>query len=145
MRGGGRNFHGFYDRPITLSHRNLLTPSSESKPPTKKKAILINPNLIDMGVTGLGLSGRMYTLRVMSSVRQAYYLKTYPTSAVVFEQGSGYSLWREAEVEGGYELVDTTLQQWTDDDVETELEGEDQGSGNVFEGIGKFIEGMMSL
>ncbi|GMI41266.1 hypothetical protein TrCOL_g10217 [Triparma columacea] len=146
LRGGGRKFHGFYDRPITLSQpqpaysffRILIHQR-------KKKAILINPNLIDMGVTGLGLSGRMYTERVMAPVRQAYYLKTYPTSAVVFEQGSGYSLWREAEVEGGYELVDTTIQQWTDDEVETELEGEEQGSGNVFEGIGKFIEGMMSL
>jgi len=110
-----------------------------------KKAILINPNLIDMGVTGLGLSGRMYTERVMAGVRQAYYLKTYPNSAVVYEQGGGYSLWREADVEGGYELVDTTLQQWTDVDVELEMEGEEEGVGGVFAGIGKFIEGMMSL
>jgi len=70
------------------------------------KAILVNPNLIDMGVTGLGLSGRMYTERVMAGVRQAYYLKTYPTSAVVYEYGTGHSLWREADVDGGYELVD---------------------------------------
>jgi len=38
------------------------------------------------------------------------------------------------------------MQQWTDDDVETEMDPDEEGGGgNVFEGLGKFIQGMMSL
>ena len=69
--------------------------------------VLINPVLVDMGVTGFGLSGRMFLDRVIKPLTQTYYLKTYYNGAVTYALGGGdapgYTVWKEdAEAEGGY-------------------------------------------
>jgi len=115
--------------------------------------VLVNPVLVDMGVTGFGLSGRMFLDRVIKPLTQTYYLKTYYNGAVTYAIGSdeapGYTIWKEdSEAEGGYSLVDVVDEKPQDVDVMEAIEDggfkEEVQLGFLGE-LADFVNGMMKL
>jgi Domain of unknown function (DUF1995) len=85
--------------------------------------LFVNPQLVDMGVTGFGYAGRLLRERLLDPLQQIYYLRTLPAAmmtdggdedsasvsgggALTRQYPTGYTLWKEdANAVGGYELV----------------------------------------
>ncbi|GMH70205.1 hypothetical protein TrST_g12420 [Triparma strigata] len=117
-----------------------------------KGVVMLNPNLVDMGVTGYGMAGRMYFERVIKPMAQTYYLKTYYMGAVTYSssvEGGGYTVWKEdADAEGGYSLLDVVDGKPVDIDVMDAIEDgafkEDANLGPL-DALADFVNGMMRL
>lgn len=110
--------------------------------------IFMNPELINMGVTGFGLAGRMLRETVLDVLVQAYYIRTLEWGAIVRAYPKGYTVHQVApEAEGGYALVQTTARLPDADELGdlaetlyTEPGQEAKGPG-FFTQFGKFVEG----
>mmetsp|Transcript_38135 Transcript_38135/g.55954 ORF Transcript_38135/g.55954 Transcript_38135/m.55954 type:complete len:358 (-) Transcript_38135:330-1403(-) len=71
-----------------------------------RPVLLVNPELVNMGVTGYGMAGRRIRDRINSAFQTVYYLRTLEWGALTRRYGRGYSLWQEeAGEEGGYAWV----------------------------------------
>mmetsp|Transcript_23135 Transcript_23135/g.92500 ORF Transcript_23135/g.92500 Transcript_23135/m.92500 type:complete len:101 (+) Transcript_23135:743-1045(+) len=68
-----------------------------------KPVIIFNPDLVDMGVTGMSLTARDLRERVLKPFETVFYLKTLPWGAVYRCYPSKWTVWKEdAEAEGGF-------------------------------------------
>jgi len=111
--------------------------------------IFINPDLVDMGVTGFGLAGRMLRESLINTLVPAYYLRTLEWGAVTRSYPLGFSTWLEDEsAEGGYTLLDTRERLPNAEDLDELYSssaggpgGGDEGGGNFLAGFGKFVQG----
>jgi Domain of unknown function (DUF1995) len=113
--------------------------------------VLVNPNLVDMGVTGFGLSGRMLRERLIDPLQYVYYLRTLSWGALTRQYPYMYSVYQEdTNVDGGYRLLETLSYLPSNPDVEdiydiangiqTKREG-----GGLLDQFGDFVQGMMRL
>jgi hypothetical protein len=50
----------------------------EAESTNLRLTVFVNPNLVDMGVTGFGLAGRMLRERLIDPLQSTYYLRTLP-------------------------------------------------------------------
>mmetsp|Transcript_2782 Transcript_2782/g.3143 ORF Transcript_2782/g.3143 Transcript_2782/m.3143 type:complete len:431 (+) Transcript_2782:145-1437(+) len=122
--------------------------------------IFVNPQLVDMGVTGFGMAGRMLRERLLDGLTGAYYLRTLQWGALTRSWPSAYSLWEEtADAEGGYKLLRTLPYLPTNPEVEDIYDEINSGkiqideNGNqinkkgpsVLDQFADFVNGMMSL
>ena len=70
--------------------------------------IFINPEFVDMGVTGFGLQARLVQQRTINMLEQAYYLKAWPWGAVARSWPRAIGAWQEdadAADGSGYKLL----------------------------------------
>ena len=70
--------------------------------------IFINPEFVDMGVTGFGLQARLVQQRTVDMLEQAYYLKAWPWGAVARCWPRAIGVWQEdadAADGSGYKLL----------------------------------------
>ena len=71
-----------------------------------KMSIMINPLLVDMGVTGFGMAGRRLRERLIDGLIPAYYLRTLPWGALTRAWPRLFTVWKEDEdAEGGYTMI----------------------------------------
>jgi hypothetical protein len=69
-------------------------------------SIMLNPLLVDMGVTGFGMAGRRLRERLIDGLVPAYYLRTLPWGALTRVWPRLFTVWKEDEaVEGGYSMI----------------------------------------
>jgi hypothetical protein len=129
-----------------------LLMKAEQESPDLKLSIFVNPNLVDMGVTGFGMAGRLLRERLIEPLVHTYYLRTLPWGAMTRLWPRTFSVWQEDEVaEGGYRLI-SSLDRLPSNpevediyDVENGLkEGKGEGGG-FLDQFGDFVNGMMSL
>eukprot|EP00638_Chattonella_subsalsa_P001059 CAMPEP_0117760652 /NCGR_PEP_ID=MMETSP0947-20121206/16764_1 /TAXON_ID=44440 /ORGANISM="Chattonella subsalsa, Strain CCMP2191" /LENGTH=290 /DNA_ID=CAMNT_0005581397 /DNA_START=287 /DNA_END=1159 /DNA_ORIENTATION=+ len=74
----------------------------------QRPIFLINPELVDMGVTGYGMAGRRIRERLTNTFNTIYYLKTLEWGALTRQYAKSYTIWQEDEsAPGGYKLLDT--------------------------------------
>jgi len=122
--------------------------------------VFVNPVLVDMGVTGFGMAGRMLRERLLDGLTCAYYLRTLQWGALTRSWPSAYSLWEEeVDSEGGYKLLRTLPYLPTNPEVEDIYDEINSGKiqidefGNqinkkgpsVLDQFADFVNGMMSL
>lgn len=82
--------------------------NTEENAPNLLASVFCNPNLVDMGVTGFGMAGRMLRERLLDTLQQVYYLRTLQWGALTRLWPYAYSVWQEDEnSEGGYRLIKT--------------------------------------
>lgn len=106
----------------------------------KGRVVIVNPDLVDMGVTGLSLNARRLRKRVVDTFQRVYFLKTFgwgvllrafpgPWGVWVDDPGSqvGFRLVEQFESMPGAEEIDEVL---------TEVGGEKPG---VFAGLFRFL------
>jgi hypothetical protein len=129
----------------------------ESYSTNLRLTVFINPNLVDMGVTGFGLAGRMLRERLIDPLQCTYYLRTLPWGALTRQWPSLYSVWQEDEAAtGGYRLIQTLDRLPSNPEVEDLYDrvnggrsangvGEGSGVPSVLNQLGDFINGMMRL
>jgi Domain of unknown function (DUF1995) len=118
-----------------------------------KLTVFVNPNLVDMGVTGFGLAGRMLRERLIDPLQHTYYLRTLAWGALTRQWPNAYSVWQEDEGEvGGYRLIQTLDRLPSNPEVQDIYDQEnggrsdaDGGGPGVLNQLGDFINGMMRL
>ena len=114
-----------------------------------------------MGTTGYGMAGRLFKERFVDALEPCYYLRTLEWGALARTYPRPYSVWRQCgldeDVEGGYAFVknffsqpnDGRLEELFDEVYGTNTGGPtdeaDGGGGNLFDGIGKFIDAFQKL
>ena len=122
--------------------------------------VFVNPNLVDMGVTGFGMAGRMLRERLIDPLEQTYYLRTLQWGALTRSWPKAFSLWEEdANAEGGYTLMRTLPYLPSNPEVEDIYDAVSEGKiqvdefGNqinrkppsALDKFGDFVNGMMRL
>ena len=116
-----------------------------------KLTIFVNPNLVDMGVTGFGMAGRLLRERLIEPLTYTYTLRTLQWGALTREWPAAYTVWQEDENESsGYRLIRMLDRLPSNPDVEEIYEMENGGQkdkqgGGVLNALGDFVNGMMSL
>jgi hypothetical protein len=116
-----------------------------------KLTIFVNPKLVDMGVTGFGMAGRLLRERLIEPLTYTYTLRTLQWGALTREWPAAYTVWQEDENESsGYRLIRMLDRLPSNPDVEEIYEMENGGQqdkqgGGVLNALGDFVNGMMSL
>ena len=112
---------------------------------------LVNPNLVDMGVTGLGMAGRMLRERLIDPLQHTYYLRTLAWGALTRKWPSAFSVWQEDDnADGGYRLIKTLDRLPSNPEVEDIYDIENGAKqpgevGGLLDQLGDFVNGMMRL
>ena len=119
-----------------------------------KMSVFVNPLLVDMGVTGFGMAGRMLRERLIDPLVPTYYLRTLPWGALTRLYPSEFTVWQEDEnVEEGYRMIKSTNRLPSNPEVEDIYDyengnGSDPENANgpgFLNALGDFVNGMMSL
>jgi Domain of unknown function (DUF1995) len=117
-----------------------------------KLVIFVNPNLVDMGVTGFGMAGRMLRERLIDPLVSTYYLRTLSWGALTRLWPRRFSVWQEDDdADGGYRLIASLDRLPSNPEVEDIYDIENglmqgKGSGGGFlDQLGDFVNGMMKL
>lgn len=115
-------------------------------------SVFVNPLLVDMGVTGFGMAGRMLRERLIDPLTNVYYLRTLPWGALTRLWPRDFTVWQEdAEAEGGYRMIKIMDTLPTNPEVEDvydiangNMNAPKEGFG-LLNALGDFVNGMMSL
>ena len=130
----------------------LLT--TEQTAPNLKLTVFVNPKLVDMGVTGFGMAGRLLRERLIDPLVYTYYLRTLPWGALTRVWPRSFSVWQEDETAteaGGYRLIASLDRLPSNPEVEDIYDVENglaqgKGAGGGFlDQFGDFVNGMMRL
>jgi hypothetical protein len=128
-----------------------LLMKTEQSAENLKLTVFVNPNLVDMGVTGYGMAGRLLRERLIDPLVYIYYLRTLKWGALTRTWPRAFSVWQEDEnAEGGYRLI-SALDRLPSNpevediyDIENGLVDEKKGGG-FLDQFGDFVNGMMKL
>lgn len=129
-----------------------LLQKSEETASELKMTVFVNPNLVDMGVTGFGMAGRLLRERLIDNLVHTYYLRTLPWGALTRKWPQAFSIWQEdADAEGGYRLISSLDRLPSNPEVEDiyDIENGDKNAPKegfgLLNAIGDFANGMMKL
>ena len=117
-----------------------------------KLTVFVNPKLVDMGVTGFGMAGRLLRERLIDPLTYTYYLRTLQWGALTRRWPQAFSVWQEdADAAGGYRLISTLDQLPSNPEVEDIYDIENgakdapQDGFGLLNSLGDFVNGMMKL
>jgi len=80
--------------------------------------IIVNPDVVDMGVTGLSLNARQLRERVMRRFDTAYCLRTYDWGVLLRAAPGPWTVWQDAPGgDGGFELLAERDERPSSDDI----------------------------
>lgn len=115
-------------------------------------SVMVNPLLVDMGVTGFGMAGRRLRERLIDGLVPAYYLRTLPWGALTRVWPQLFTVWQEDEVaEGGYRMIKAMDRLPSNPEVEDiyDIENGDmaapQEGFGFLNALGDFVNGMTKL
>lgn len=125
---------------------------TETKSKKLKLTVFVNPVLVDMGVTGFGMAGRMLRERLIDPLPYTYYLRTLSWGALTRVWPQAFSVWQEDEnAEGGYRLIKALSRLPSNPevediyDIENGLASPKAEGGGILDQLGDFVNGMMKL
>eukprot|EP00980_Cylindrotheca_fusiformis_P017353 scaffold5380_cov131-Cylindrotheca_fusiformis.AAC.30 len=124
---------------------------TETSSSNLKLTVFVNPNLVDMGVTGFGMAGRRLRERLLDGLVDAYYLRTLQWGALTRVWPQAYSVWQEDEdAEGGYKLIKALPYLPSNPEVEdiydiANGDGKERQGGGFLDQFGDFVQGMTRL
>jgi hypothetical protein len=129
-----------------------LLKKSEETASNLKITVFVNPNLVDMGVTGFGMAGRLLRERLIDNLVNTYYLRTLQWGALTRRWPQSFSVWQEdTDANGGYRLIASLDRLPSNPEVEDIYDIENgnkdapsQGFG-ILDSIADFANGMMKL
>lgn len=114
--------------------------------------VMVNPLLVDMGVTGFGMAGRRLRERLIDGLIPAYYLRTLPWGALTRVWPQLFSVWQEdANESTGYRLIKAMDRLPSNPEVEDiydiengDMRAPSEGFG-LLNALGDFVNGMTRL
>ena len=116
--------------------------------------VFVNPLLVDMGVTGFGMAGRMLRERLIDPLQPTYYLRTLQWGALTRIWPRQFSIWQEDEDEAdGYRLIKSLDRLPSNPEVEDIYDIENgnmndpsqQKGFGLLDSLGDFVNGMTRL
>ena len=117
-------------------------------------SIMVNPLLVDMGVTGFGMAGRRLRERLIDGLIPAYYLRTLPWGALTRVWPQLFTVWQEDEnaADGtGYRMIKAMDRLPSNPEVEDiydiengDMDAPREGPG-FLNALGDFVNGMTRL
>lgn len=116
-----------------------------------KASIFVNPNLVDMGVTGFGYAGRRLRERLIDTLGSVYYLRTLSWGALTRMYPNAYTVWQEdSNAAGGYRNIAILDRLPSNPEVEDIYDIENgivqkSPGGGLLDQFGDFVNGMMKL
>ncbi len=131
-----------------------LLESEEKLGDQLKLTIFVNPLLVDMGVTGFGLAGRMLRERLIDNLMPTYYLRTLAWGALTRIYPLQFTVWQEdGDSDDGYRMIKSMDRLPSNPEVEdiydiengTMNDPEKQKGFGVLDAIGDFVNGMTKL
>ncbi|KAL7530183.1 hypothetical protein ACHAXR_007399 [Thalassiosira sp. AJA248-18] len=130
----------------------ILYKTEESRGDGLIMSVMINPLLVDMGVTGFGMAGRRLRERLIDGLVPAYYLRTLPWGALTRVWPQMFTVWQEDEVaEGGYRMIKAMDRLPSNPEVEDiydiengDMRAPQEGLG-FLNALGDFVNGMTKL
>ena len=117
-------------------------------------SVFVNPLLVDMGVTGFGMAGRMLRERLIDPLQPIYYLRTLQWGALTRVWPRQFTVWQEDENESdGYRLIKSMDRLPSNPEVEDiyDIENgmmndpEKQKGFGLLDSLGDFVNGMTRL
>jgi len=124
----------------------------EAQCPNLMLSIFVNPLLVDMGVTGFGMAGRLLRERLIDPLVNVYYLRTLQWGALTRVYPNEFTVWQEDEyAESGYRLIKTLDTLPSNPEVEDiyDIENgnmkENKEGFGLLNAIGDFVNGMTQL
>ena len=98
--------------------------------------IVVNPDLVDMGVTGLSLNARNLRREVIDTFEQAYYLKVFSWGVLLRAYPGKWGLWVDAPgTPVGFRLVKELDKRPSSDDIDEILSKDESASGSPVSGF----------
>lgn len=125
---------------------------SEASCPDLALSVFVNPVLVDMGVTGFGMAGRMLRERLIDPLVNVYYLRTLQWGALTRVWPRDFTVWQEDEnAEGGYRMIKALDTLPSNPEVEDiydiengNMRANQEGFG-LLNALGDFVNGMTQL
>jgi len=114
--------------------------------------VMVNPLLVDMGVTGFGMAGRMLRERLIDGLVPAYYLRTLAWGALTRVWPQLFTVWQEdADSDAGYRMIKAMDRLPSNPEVEDiydiengSMKAPNDGFG-FLSALGDFVNGMTKL
>jgi len=131
-----------------------LLSSEEKLADQLKLTVFVNPLLVDMGVTGFGLAGRMLRERLIDNLMPTYYLRTLAWGALTRIYPNQFTVWQEdSDSDDGYRMIKSMDRLPSNPEVEDiyDIENgmandpEKQRGFGLLDGIADFVNGMTRL
>jgi len=130
----------------------LLYKTEELRGEELLMTVMVNPLLVDMGVTGFGMAGRRLRERLIDGLVPAYTLRTLPSGTLTRVWPQLFTVWQEDEVaEGGYRMIKAMDRLPSNPEVEDiydiengDMKAPQEGLG-ILNALGDFVNGMMAL
>lgn len=132
----------------------ILAQSEERLEDKLKLTVFVNPLLVDMGVTGFGMAGRMLRERLIDQLVPVYYLRTLQWGALTRLYPRQFTVWQEDEsMEDGYRMIKSLNRLPSNPEVEDIYDYENglandpekSGGFGLLNAIGDFVNGMTRL
>jgi len=130
----------------------ILYKTEEERGDGLRMSVMVNPLLVDMGVTGFGMAGRRLRERLIDGLIPAYYLRTLPWGALTRVWPQLFTVWQEdEEAEGGYRMIKAMDRLPSNPEVEDiyDIENGDmsapQDGLGFLNALGDFVNGMTKL
>ncbi|KAL7443368.1 hypothetical protein ACHAXM_008912 [Skeletonema potamos] len=130
----------------------ILYETEEKRGEALMLTVMVNPLLVDMGVTGFGMAGRRLRERLIDGLIPAYYLRTLPWGALTRVWPQLFSVWQEdANESSGYRLIKAMDRLPSNPEVEDiydiengDMRAPSEGFG-LLNALGDFVNGMTRL
>jgi len=130
----------------------ILYETEEKRGEALMLTVMVNPLLVDMGVTGFGMAGRRLRERLIDGLIPAYYLRTLPWGALTRVWPQLFSVWQEDVNESsGYRLIKAMDRLPSNPEVEDiydiengDMRAPSEGFG-LLNALGDFVNGMTRL
>lgn len=114
--------------------------------------VMVNPLLVDMGVTGFGMAGRRLRERLIDGLIPAYYLRTLQWGALTRVWPQLFTVWQEdANDSTGYRMIKAMDRLPSNPEVEDiydiengDMNAPSEGLG-LLNALGDFVNGMTRL
>lgn len=130
----------------------LLYKTEEANADILRMSVWVNPLLVDMGVTGFGMAGRMLRERLIEQLIPAYYLRTLDFGALTRTWPQLFTVWQEDEsAEGGYRMIKAMDRQPSNPevidiyDIANGIADEPKEGLGLLNALGDFVNGMTRL
>ncbi|KAL7462263.1 hypothetical protein ACHAXS_002648 [Conticribra weissflogii] len=131
---------------------DILYKTEENRGDELMLTVMVNPLLVDMGVTGFGMAGRRLRERLIDGLIPAYYLRTLAWGALTRVWPQLFTVWQEdVNSEGGYRMIKAMDRLPSNPEVEDiyDIENGDKkepGEGfGLLNALGDFVNGMTRL
>lgn len=105
--------------------------------------VIVNPDLVDMGVTGLSLNARKLRINLIDSFEPTYYLKTFTWGLVLRAFPGNWGIWVDADNNVGFRLVKEIEQRPSNEQIDNVLNAEGAETVGVFGKIARFLNQYM--